>query len=237
LLIVSDFNDYYDSFARYGVDKTCVYKRKAVSEVIESGGWRNRADWENFIVCNRVVGNRGQEFDIKGFVIGFCGNFYPGIRVEWVGVYNSLTFYNKELYVKFLADEGISVPKYGRMWGKSGLLRKKEVDDFFNSQTYTSFEDRFRKDPVFMVSSDLRGLLFTVETCPSLRRAEFYKVKDSYSCFQDIYMYLSGVIGNTEKDMVDISDHDMLYKKGFDGNSFKKPKGAPERKRKKKSKT
>ena len=48
------------------------------------------------------------------------------------------------------------------------------------------------------------------------------RIKNSYSAFQDIYMYISGVLGNTEKNMVQISDKDMLYKRGFNKWSFKK---------------
>ena len=60
---------------------------------------------------------------------------------------------------------------------------------------------------------------------PRLKRFEFYKVFDSYGAFQEIHMFLSGVLGNTEKKTVGVSDIHRLEAHGFDRKtSFRKEK-------------
>ena len=44
------------------------------------------------------------------------------------------------------------------------------------------------------------------------------------SCFQEIDMFLSGIMQSPEKKMVNLTDKDMRDKKGFNDMSFKKEK-------------
>ena len=234
MLIVSKFNDYYDSGAKYGVDKTCVYNRITSSYDLPSSIWNRRKPHEKAITSYYVEKSNGERCLVSGFVIGFCGNFYPAIVISGPTGVDDLVFYEERLYQRWMHKEGIDRARYTRVWGAGRLSGNKEINAFYNPDTYSSLSGIFDKHPVFSVTCDTSGkLIHTVTICPNLRVANFYKIKDAFTGFQDIYMYLSGVIGNTEKDMVDISDSDMLYKKGFDSKSFKKPKGAPERKRKK----
>ena len=67
-----------------------------------------------------------------------------------------------------------------------------------------------------------------------LRRVGFQKVFEPYSAFQEIDMFVSGVMVRPQDNTpskrkhklpnpVDINDKDMRDKKGFDDRSFKKP--------------
>jgi len=54
---------------------------------------------------------------------------------------------------------------------------------------------------------------------PDLR---FQKVVDSFTAFQEISMFISGVLGQTENPMITTSDRDLAISKGFTQLSFRK---------------
>lgn len=63
-----------------------------------------------------------------------------------------------------------------------------------------------------------------LELNPSLKAYKFMKVVDPYSAFQEISQFISGVLGNSEKQTVDISDENRLLQHGFDKKfSFRHP--------------
>lgn len=66
---------------------------------------------------------------------------------------------------------------------------------------------------------------YTITLNPNLSGLSFFKIKDSRQCFQDIYQYMSGVLGNSDKEIPAVSDIDMVVAKGFDKRySFRKDK-------------
>ena len=59
-----------------------------------------------------------------------------------------------------------------------------------------------------------------------MKNYRFVQIKDPPTAFQDIFMYIAGVIGITEPVTVKISDKELAKKKGHDGKySFRKPPG------------
>jgi len=56
---------------------------------------------------------------------------------------------------------------------------------------------------------------------PNLRELNFHKFKDPFTTYQDISMFMGGVLSNTGPKTINIKDKDMLFKKGFDNTSFK----------------
>jgi hypothetical protein len=56
----------------------------------------------------------------------------------------------------------------------------------------------------------------TVSLWPILKDYKFFKVKDTFTAFQEISMYQFGVLGCTEKDICVVSDKDRLDQRGFD---------------------
>ena len=57
-----------------------------------------------------------------------------------------------------------------------------------------------------------------------LKDYEFYKKFDSFAAFQEIQMFLSGVLGNKENEIIVVSDKDKIAQHGFDKFSFRKDK-------------
>ena len=68
--------------------------------------------------------------------------------------------------------------------------------------------------------TDITGKAYTN---PVLKDFQFFRAVSTYQAFQEISMYISGVIGVGEKNTVTISDKDMRDAKGFDDWSFKNP--------------
>ena len=76
----------------------------------------------------------------------------------------------------------------------------------------------------------MKGEYIGLVTNAQLKDFQFAKMKDPFTAFQDIYMYISGVLGVDAKPMVQISDKDLAHKRGHGGKySFKKPPGTKKR--------
>ena len=59
---------------------------------------------------------------------------------------------------------------------------------------------------------------------PILKDYEFFKVVDAFQAFQELSMFISGVLGGQSPKMVEISDNIRIEKHGFDKMSFRKEK-------------
>lgn len=103
-------------------------------------------------------------------------------------------------------------------WGRTDLLYAEGQKRFFDPKSHAEQDVAFLryKCPVF-VFQDMRYVLN-----PRLADYHFQKVKDSFSAFQEVFQYISGVLGTNENPMVTISDKEKRDKKGFDNWSFKK---------------
>lgn len=59
---------------------------------------------------------------------------------------------------------------------------------------------------------------------PVLKEIEFYKKIDSFTAFQELSMFISGIMGGKSPCMIEISNDDKIAKHGFDKYSFRKEK-------------
>ena len=99
-------------------------------------------------------------------------------------------------------------------WNR-GLPVRSELDKYFN-QDYTRYHDLFQehKTPIFLVTNvrtnprDYDPLTLN----PCLQDINFFKLVDPFTAFQEISMYLGGVLGTGEPEMITISDEDMRDK-------------------------
>ena len=58
---------------------------------------------------------------------------------------------------------------------------------------------------------------------PLLKDYQFYKVYDAVQTFQEIQMFISGVLGNKEKEIIEVADKYKITQHGFDKKwSFRK---------------
>jgi hypothetical protein len=237
MLIVSKFHDYYDTASIYGVDKTCVYLRNEEKLEIKGRGWQAapyviRADGVRFdlgkVASYETKRFIGVEYTFKKAVLGFCGEIYPLIKV--VRKYSNATasenfcFYDQPSFKEFCAAEGILGKSHRSRWYAENF----SIDDdqglynFFDHNKWTRLEGLFAAFhiPCFVIREA------SVKLNPNLKNLGFMKIKDPQTAFQDVYMYLSGVLGAPPKPKEKISDKIMAATKGHDGEySFRKPPG------------
>lgn len=238
--IISKFHDYYDSVQSVGYDPNLIYHRVQNEYRIElRQHYYYGRNPDNFIMpegmptfsesflmhVSPMVQRGGASFmPDRGtlFLIGFCGKYYLALeQTVTVPPYNfseSEYLHDKDSAVKFFQERRKNQPEREVF----GILGECTVNPFADSL------EPFRalNAPVFRM--DLRNYrsIFSLEKTltvnPELAAMQFYRVFDPFTAYQEIAMFLSGVLGWPENAMVQISDEDMRDAKGFDEWSFKK---------------
>ncbi len=250
--IISKFQDYYDSALAFGHDERVVFERKKVEHVVGwkkplptgydfmlptlsartvSYGWSRGRRWKDY-----DTNREGREFTFHPFTVSFCGKLYPGIRVAsrkggFMGEWSSDFAYNFKAYTMLMDKFGLEFTDGKRrgwtLWGGNKGSPRSEEDskEYFKR----AGEDRVaffaeKGIPIAICESDGYGtggdttLLFNSE----LKKVAFYKVFDTYTTFQELDMFISGVMTREGNPMAGISDTDLRDKKGFNDMSFKK---------------
>ena len=244
MLIVGKFKDYYDGAVGMGIDKTIVYERHLVEMVIpknisemlkEIKHWGDSFTW--------VYGGLGIEAIPKGktntdlVVVGFCGKLYVGIKITKPIVNDPYNYkvefvYDHDKIVKVLKKEQKNRDSYDSKYRKSYLenyenyvVEIKAVDPTkwfieYNTPifvygtskptTYRSYNSHNTPEENFFIN-------------PKLKDYGFVKVFDPYMAFQEIQMYVSGVLGNNEDGkQPKMSEKQKVAQHGMDKWSFRK---------------
>jgi hypothetical protein len=233
--IVSKFHDYYDTASIHGIDKTCIYLREEEKIEVHGRGWRDEPhillkDGTRFLLSKTVTyeSKRLQhaDYEFKKAVLGFCGELYPLIKVEKTcgGKKEIFCFYDQPSFNEFLAEEGIPKDRYGGRWSSDRMSIESDqgLYNFFDENTWRKLEGLFAAYhvPYFVLREK------TLKLNPNLKNLGFMKIKDPQTTFQDIYMYMSGVLGAPLPPKEKMSDKVLAAAKGHDGEySFKKPPG------------
>lgn len=225
MYIISKFHDYYDTALGLGIDKTIVYQRNTndLREKDYKGLLRDHSE------VHSLKGGGSVSFD--RLLVGFCGKLYPLIIMK-EGFYSTKFLYNFEAFQEAVAQAGLSfTPDKKSYIFNREILNEKNAKEFFEEKDlskpnrYRSRSHKevnellevFRKEMVPCFLYDHNGLVLN----PRLDDLGFQKLMDPYTAFQELSMFLSGVLGETEKETVKISDKDKLHKHGFYEWSFK----------------
>lgn len=222
--IISKFHDYYDSVMIYGQDKTVVYQRE--EKKIFDAKIKTK-DLELYSVSIGYYKNSIWERSFDPFIIVFCGKVYYTFYFE--GQY----FYSYEPLEKIILDtkdnkfikafyEGWrSIPKtLKELFEKSG---KQESNLNLELNCPIILIKEFEKDPYSYLSKNKNiQIIKRMVLNPILREIEFFKIKDAFSTFQELSMFVSGILTKPEKEMPIIPDKLKLQSKGFDEWSFRK---------------
>lgn len=219
MIIISKYHDYYDDSIGYGVDKSIVYMRKQ-KEIELSNNDLIRKRLLNIIGDENNISYRIGNDTIRPFFIGFCGKIYRGYAYS---PYSRNINRSNNIY----GFEQSSFPEH--------ILNEKAREEYsFTRKQHTSLEE-ILKNNVFLKENvkffqDNKVVSFFFEDSynstyiinPNLSEFNFQKVIKSVDAFQEISMFISGVIGAGEKEMIVISDKERAIKHGFDNKSFRK---------------
>jgi hypothetical protein len=232
--IISDYKDYYDSvaFTAGMVDDTLMYKRLCKKyHIYYPDKYRKkpkRLDEIDFPI-NYLPRHSGRNnYDhVHLFVIGFCGKMYVGAKISrevirtdgWSNNTQEIRYsYDLEDIVKEVEAMGNGY----RYWfeGKPEV-KIIEIRKFFVAWNGKEQDSLFHEynTPIWMVNHDRQGewegsskLLLN----PELNLCNFFKIKDAFSAFQEISMYLGGVLGNNPSPTPPLSEKQAVISHGFD---------------------
>lgn len=240
LIIKHKKTDYYDGVAgTTGIDKTIVYNRQTIeyyrhdniNNFITHLKSNNKNEIKDVFLKLRNVSIKKKYYNSypfnSYFIIGFCGKLYIGWKLHSKGKNIHTTCYEAITTITYDLDY---IRKIFKLKGYNSNL----IDDINNILYYNAI-DLFRElnTPCFIYDSDYRRNdidnkayfnnphpRFIIN--PILKDYEFYKVFDSFQTFQEISMFLGGVLGDHEKEIVVVDDKYKIEQHGFDKWSFRK---------------
>lgn len=201
--IISSFHDYYDCVARCGEHSPFpIYLREP--KVVESD-YRYRS---------RVFGDSIYGYD---FEIDFCGKIYRAIKVRSTYYYSAQNLHNALSNI-------LSKRQYQEYCERHNWFTtsKRNIENWFNPtgddipKSYSDFNT-----PISCKRYEGNKCI-TVRNC-RLKDYEFHKVKDTYSCYQELEQYLSALAAPQEI-IPEISNADKIAAHGFNRFSFRKDK-------------
>jgi len=232
MYIIAKNKDYYDGVVgTVGMDKTIVYERspveiednKELPKEFRDYHWTDRRENRFLKICRADIdkGKTKKYIDSRGFIVGFCGKLYLGWKFEYevkerddfgliVDVIKTDIIYGYDEAKKYLKTE----------YWKSNL-----DDDVKYFETYDPIKlFRKYKTPAFVFDSDGRILknstIFIIN--PILKDYKFAKVIDAFTAFTELQMFISGVLGTGEKEIIEIEDKYKIGQHGFDKWSFRR---------------
>ena len=183
---------------------------------------------------------------ITPFVIGFCGKTYVGycFKYNTPGMYESsykITYSIEDFLAEYDLKEKektshkyYNPQDYKRLVDFYTLYDNKEhselfikhktpifVYDFATNLQDTNVDISYKYNSSRYFSSWKESKQYLMYN-PCLKSYEFYKIFNAAHAFQEIQMYIQGVLGSNEKEIIKISDKDKIAQHGFDKWSFRK---------------
>ena len=210
----TDFHDYYDNAVGYGIDDNVHYNRftKEVEIYIKSS------------------------FDFPSFegvhLLGFCGQIYPLIELEK---------YNREYDHRSDAEDFELLERYFVYSFEEFQEKEREWEDFYGNFGSGDHWSRLKLKQFFIDWKTPNDKIFLEYKVPSfvidleknenkaiinpkLKDYGFDRIKDSFTAFQEISMYLSNILVE-QKEVAKVADKLRIEKHGFDlKKSFRKEK-------------
>lgn len=210
-------HDYYDCGLSMGIDPTIVLIReKSKSIPVKS-------------VCESLLGFEMRLFPENSIIqrvsIVFCGKLYRGVLVS--RNYGDLhTFWNADKLIEFSAEV-----KNGRVgiynsWYSRSNKKKPTLEDYFTPVEPPEAVRRYMIDNKIAIlvqreSNRIDDGEFLVNPI-GLKQLGFAKALDPYTAFQELSMWIGGILGGTSPETVRITDDKVLIENhGYDKHSFR----------------
>lgn len=246
--IISKFHEYYDCIQREGQDRTCIYLRdiNKRQEKIDFPELTQR--WSRYNTRHHkytyYVGFCGKIYPIIN--ITYWSPYREFICHSSEEVHQAVYLGNNRRYIKEYDTDSLQ-----KLYRNIGFVfNKKGVEQFFSLFPITQ-EKLFIESgcPVFIAGeNDIHEkykcnkrrinyygkLKDTTQSeilikqylheIPTLTGLNFQRIFDPYRTFQEIHMYLSGVLGTGNPTIPEVPDKIMVEAKGFDKWSFRKQK-------------
>lgn len=228
--IIAKQKDYYDTALGFGHDDTIVYARQ--EEILYPKNVRDEKFPEEFkpLLCqSRIIQEDENRVTFKIITILFCGKLYGGIQVELS--INTVfgpkifieTFYDEESLLKFLSKYKIVISiedKKKSFWSSNYNRTIKEQIKLRADAKFFDLAIKYMS-PIIVIEEGRYSHKNTIIKNALLKKYQFYKVIDAYQAFQEIDMFLSGVLAPENRPVTEIADKYKIQEHGFDKWSFR----------------
>jgi hypothetical protein len=226
--IITKIHDYYDSAMALGVDTKRIFVRNEVPPFYLKH-CKNQNRYEERSSSNSCG------FTMEFILVGFCGIMYPCIKYHAYEPRVPRT-YNYIYTVQELTTEIAKIKKhssndlldieFAKCWLGKSVYKSSWYPPLDNAQYISKFIPMFvkHKTPYFVITYKWRSDP-VCNLMPLLKNYKFYKVKDSYTAYQDIDMFLHNQLCDMDNPPIDpIPDVLKAQSKGFNKFSFRKDK-------------
>jgi len=239
--IIGKHRDYYDCGLAQGIDDEIVYVRK--HEVVPPHTWHDRSGEKRW----RNPWWKPSKDASFGYV-GFCGKLYPVARY-WLSPSQGKVVGDSKFYYAYTAEELVEFRERREkqtglsVWRSDWLLDAEleafragpaeHVDLFREHNVPVLFAEAAVNEDCFReMNSPIRASALN----PVLGDVQFTRIFDAYTAFQEISMFLGGVLGWPGNAMAEVPDEHRFTGHGYDEQSFRAVAGRKTRKGKRKKK-
>lgn len=209
--IISSFKDYYDSLQDYD-SKVWVRETNIIS-------LNNKVLYEKLELSNHFksekINNDNYKY-IVPIVFGYCGNYYK----YYLNIISNISdSYNIDLLNNNLLNkdnqysiEIVEKEKHKSNWWMGSSFYDKDIS-FLNSENLFTLYNT----PIFFIFalSYYKSKGLTILINPSFKKYGFHKLKNVSQTYQDIEMYIEGVLSNN-------NEYPVLQDKHRQGSRFDK---------------
>lgn len=240
--IYSKFKDYYDIALQYGEQSDVVFERKMEHVAVKKTSDKKLTPLE--AVANEVFQKLknaapynfyiDKKFIFSPMMVVFCGKLYPGVHVR-NHTQNTPTpiddgcFFDYQSLQSHLEKFGCDtseIKEEGFRWyGKQFKEKNKNpIETFFNKSGDDIFSSQLIEHKIVTAvvtySYNSQGEHFTINL--PLNEVQFFRKFDAWQAYQELSMYIGGVIAPESKPMTVIADKYKVIEHGFDNMSFRK---------------
>lgn len=244
--------------AQYGIDKSVPFKREkkeitgdksSFYDPIKKllGAYGRELDFPDSILLDMAIGNPNSKLLVRKYwyCIGFCGKNYILLRaiierglpnVTPYGMFSDKEiFLYSDQYIPYMEEAHKNRPEKKKYsWQEptnyNNIINNiKAIEAIDYSNIY--FEN---KVPYFLFLIEGYGRTnynefnYNPVLNPILKDYQFFKVKNSFTAFQEIQQYISGVIGVDANEPIITDDKYKILAAGFSlRTSFRKDAGKP----------
>jgi len=248
--LISKTRDYYDCIQAMGYDDYPVYVRE-MQKVPTPDYWKKDRNFTEHVGHIQVVTEHRLP-TTDGLCtpgqVAFCGRFYPFYEFRGKHYYNfdklkaavaaatvDRDYFDWDKAKRLLAvmnDEKVRSGWRGsRWWGTPSLSRKSWNWAMENRSWTVPLEThRYFRAPIIATSPE-KGIAVVVN--PVLRMYKFEQVKDPYTAWQEISMFMGNELATQMDPNPEITDEMRAESKGFDKWSFRRHSTESKKPRKK----
>lgn len=201
--IISNYKDYYDSLQDYS--DTIIWNRQYYSSIEKDSDltslWK-KIDLSNFYSVTFIKDRKGSYLHTIPIILGYCGNYYKYLIKLESSRSSSFLFTeeffniisNKETYdlVDVTSENDIKRYFYGSFYNL-------DISYLVSGDLFTRYNSPLLLLCPLRLEGEKDKSLFRIYVNPSLKKLGFSKKKDIQQVYQELDMYVSGVLTNKEE--------------------------------------